>query len=90
MRAVDFACHFLLRMGRMDISLTEMKVLLALAAGMRAAAEIAEQLEIRPCACTLCLRKMEKRALVCCIGTEQYSLAPGGENKVVQLLTFTV
>ncbi|MBR5523589.1 MAG: hypothetical protein IKV82_09015 [Akkermansia sp.] len=90
MRAVDFACCLLRRMGSMDVSPTEIKVLLALAAGLRAADEIAEQLVIRPCACTLCLRKMEKRALVHCFGAGQYTLAPGGENKVAQLLSFTV
>lgn len=87
MRAIDFACRFLVNVGQVDLTLAEMKVLLSLASGMSESAAIAEMLDVRPCACTLCLRNLCKRALVQRGGVNSYGLTPNGKFKVAQLLT---
>lgn len=87
MRAIDFACRFLVNVGQVDLTLSEMKVLLSLASGMSESVAIAEMLDVRPCACTLCLRNLSKRALVQRDEGNSYGLTAHGKIKVEQLLS---
>lgn len=87
MRAVDFACRLLVNIGRMELTHTEMKVLLALAAGMHESETIAEALDIRYCSCTLCLRNMCKRSFALRGRGSTYVLTAAGKSKVAQILS---
>ncbi len=87
MKAVDFACRFLLNTLRSPLSPTECKVILAVAAGVPNAAGIAKRMDMRACVCTLTLRAMEHRRLVRRDSYGFYSLAPAGERLVEQLLS---
>ncbi len=86
MRAVDFACSFLVNLSYIDLTPNDTKVLIALATGLSCAHDIAERLDIRPCASTFSLKSMAKRHLVRPLDANHYMLAPAGESKVRQLL----
>lgn len=86
MRAVDFACSFLVNVSHIDLTLNDTKVLIALATGLSCANDIAERLDIRPGASTFALKSMAKRELVYARGGTHYVLAPAGERRVRQLL----
>lgn len=86
MRAVDFACSFLVNLSHIDLTPNDTKVLIALATGLSCAHDIAERLDIRPCASTFSLKSMAKRHLVRPLDCNRYMLAPAGESKVRQLL----
>ncbi len=87
MRAVDFACSLLVNVSRIDLSPTDIKVLIALASGLRCAPDIAERLDIRPCVSTNALKSMTQRGLLLHIGRGYYTLTPAGESKVMRLLS---
>lgn len=86
MRAVDFACSLLVNVSHIDLTPNDTKVLIALAAGLNCTQDIAERLDIRPCASTLSLKSMAKRNLIHAIDSSHYTLAPAGESRVRQLL----
>lgn len=87
MRAVDFACSLLVNVSRIDLSPTDIKVLIALATGLRCAPDIAERLDIRPCVSTNALKSLTQRGLLHHLGCGHYVLTPHGERKVMRLLS---
>ncbi len=86
MRAVDFACQFLLNISRTTLTATECKVLLCVAAGMSDAADIARRMDIRQCVCTMTLRAMAQRRLLGKDARGIYTPTPAGTHYIEQLL----
>ena len=78
MKAIDFACRFLTRVQKDDLSPAARLVLVAVAAGLEDKLDIGRETSLSLSVCTTQLRLLEKLGEVRCISplSERYVLAP--------------
>ncbi len=90
MKAIDFACRLLARLGEDDQPRATQQVLLALAAGLERSADIARLSGLTTGGCTGILRSLTGRKLVRRIGAESgvYLLTPQGKELVSRYFSF--
>lgn len=90
MRAIDFACRFLIKVAADDMSPGARLMLMCLAAGLDMAEDIARMTGIYASSCTQLLRMLERRGFVRCVSREYgiYELTAAGKDRIRQLLDF--
>lgn len=90
MKAIDFACRFLSRVQRDDLSPAARLVLVAVAAGLEEKADIARETGLSPSVCTTQLRHLNLQDELRCISplSERYVLAPAGKERLRRLFNF--
>ena len=90
MKAIDFACRFLTRVQKDDLSPAARLVLIAVAAGLEDKCDIAHETALAPSVCTTQLRHLEQLGEVRSISpfSERYVIAPAGKARVRRLFDF--
>ena len=90
MKAIDFACRFLSRAQRDDLSPAARLVLVAGAAGLDEKEDIARETGLSPSVCTTQLRQLSVRGEIRCVSllAERYVLAPAGKARLRRLFDF--
>lgn len=90
MKAIDFACRFLTRVQRDNLSPAARLVLVAVAAGLEDKYDIGRETQLSPSVCTTQLRLLEKQGEIRCISqlAERYVLAPPGKARLRHLFDF--
>ncbi|MBR5889779.1 MAG: hypothetical protein IKY92_07040 [Akkermansia sp.] len=90
MKAIDFACRFLTRVQKDDLSPAARLVLIAVAAGLEEKCDISNETALSPSVCTTQLRHLEQLGEVRCVSplTERYVLAPAGKERMRRLFNF--
>ncbi len=90
MKAIDFACRLLARLGEDSQTRAAQQVLLALAAGLDTGADIARLTGLTTWGCTSVLRSLTERKLVSRVGrdTPVYLLSPKGKELVAGYFAF--
>lgn len=88
MKAIDFACHLLMRVERDSMPSCCRLVLLMVAAGLDNAQDIAAMSGLRVSSCTALLRKLSREHYLQSVAGSVYLLAPKGREYVRHLLTF--
>lgn len=92
MKAIDFACRFLTRVQKDDLSPAARLVLVAVAAGLEDKLDIGRETSLSLSVCTTQLRLLEKLGEVRCISplSERYVLAPAGKERLRKLFNFHI
>ncbi len=90
MKAIDFACRFLTRAQKDNLSPAARLVLIAVAAGLEDKFDISHETALSSSVCTTQLRHLEQLGEVRCISplTERYVLAPAGKERIRRLFNF--
>ena len=90
MKAIDFACRFLSRAQRDDLSPAARLVLVAVAAGLDDKEDIARETGLSPSVSTTQLRQLSARGEIRCVSllAERYVLAPAGKSRLRRLFDF--
>lgn len=90
MKAIDFACRLLARLAQDDMPHTARRVLLAVAAGLPEARDIARFTGLAPATCSKLLCSLRKSGFVYCNDPMHmgYALTPCGRAKVADLFDF--
>ncbi len=90
MKAIDFACRFLSRVQRDELSPAARLVLVAVAAGLEHKDDIAHETGLSPTVCTTQLRQLCMRGEIRCISilAERYVPAPAGKERLRRLFDF--
>ena len=90
MKAIDFACRLLARLAQDDMPDASRRVLLAVAAGLPEAPDIARLTGLAPATCAKLLAGLRKTGFLFCNDTVHmgYALTPCGRAKVADLLNF--
>ncbi len=90
MKAIDFACRLLTRLGADEHPRATQQVLLALAAGLDTSADIARLSGLTAGGCTIILRGLAKQKLARRIAAEPplYLLTPQGKELVAGYFAF--
>lgn len=90
MKAIDFACRFLARAHRDDLSPAARMVLIAVGAGLEEKEDISRETGLSPSVCTQQLRLLMFKGELRCISifTERYVLAPAGKSRLRRLFDF--
>lgn len=92
MKAIDFACRFLTRVQKDDLSPAARLVLIAVAAGLEEKCDISHETALSQSVCTTQLRHLEQLGEVRCISSliERYVLAPAGKQRIRRLFNFHI
>ena len=92
MKAIDFACRFLTRVQKDDLSPAARLVLVAVGAGLEDKHDISRETRMSPSVCTLQLRLLEQKGEVRCLShlSERYVLAPAGKARLRSLFDFNL
>lgn len=90
MKAIDFACRFLTRVQRDDLSPAARLVLVSVGAGLEDTHDIARETGLSPSVCTTQLRLLSKQGEIRCVSVlvERYVLAPAGKERLRRLFDF--
>lgn len=90
MKAIDFACRLLARLAQDDMPDASRRVLLAVAAGLPEAQDIARLTGLAPAICCKLLCGLRKSGFLFCNDPVHmgYALTPCGRAKVANLLDF--
>ncbi len=90
MKAIDFACRFLTRVHRDDLSPAARLVLVAVGAGLEESSDIARETGLSPSVCTTQLRHLHTQGEIRCISSlcERYVLTPVGKARLRRLFDF--
>lgn len=90
MKAIDFACRFLTRVQKDELSPAARLVLIAVAAGLEEKFDIARETCLAQSVCTTQLRHLEITGEIRCVSplSERYVLAPAGKNRLRRLFNF--
>lgn len=90
MKAIDFACRFLTRVQRDDLSPAARLVLVCVAAGLEEKNDIARESGLSLSVCTTQLRQLCKQGEIRCVSVlaERYVLAPPGKDRLRRLFDF--
>lgn len=90
MKAIDFACRFLSRVQRDDLSPAARLVLVAVGAGLEDKEDISRETGLSHSVCTTQLRLLNLRGEIRCISilAERYVLAPAGKERLRRLFDF--
>lgn len=90
MKAIDFACRLLARLNRDDMPAATRQVLLAVAAGLPEATDIARLTGLLPQTCSSLLTTLERQGYVKCHDRSHrgFSLTPCGKDRVAKLFSF--
>ncbi len=90
MKAIDFACRFLSRVQKDNLSPAARLVLIAVAAGLEDKSDIARETGLSPSVCTNQLRHLEMQGEVRCVSmlSERYVMAPAGKERLRRLFNF--
>ena len=90
MKAIDFACRFLTRVHRDDLSPAARLVLVAVGAGLEEQEDISRETGLSPSVCTTQLRHLHTRGEIRCISMlcGRYVLAPAGKARLRRLFDF--
>ena len=90
MKAIDFACRFLTRVQKDNLSPAARLVLIAVAAGLEDKHDISHETCLSTSVCTQQLRLLEQKGEVRCISllAERYVLAPAGKARLRRLFNF--
>lgn len=90
MKAIDFACRFLSRVQRDELSPAARLVLVAVGAGLEDKDDISRETGLSSSVCTTQLRQLCMRGEIRCISllAERYVLAPAGKNRLRKLFDF--
>ncbi len=90
MKAIDFACRFLTRVQKDDLSPAARLVLVAVGAGLEHKDDISRETGLSPSVCTTQLRHLSMLGEIRCISplAERYVLAPGGKSRLRRLFDF--
>lgn len=92
MKAIDFACRFLSRLQRDELSPAARLVLVAVAAGLEDKNDISHETGLSYSVCTAQLRHLEKLGVLRCVSTlsERYVLAPSGKERLRRWFDFRI
>ena len=90
MKAIDFACRFLTRVQKDNLSPAARLVLIAVAAGLEDKMDIARETCLSVSVCTTQLRHLEQLGEVRCVSmlSERYVMAPAGKERLRRLFNF--
>ncbi len=90
MQAIDFACRLLARLGEDELPLPSQQVLLAVAAGLETAPDIARFTGLSSSSSSGVLRSLAHKGYLSRVGGSQavYLLAPAGKERVRQYFSF--
>ena len=90
MKAIDFACRFLSRVQRDELSPAARLVLVAVGAGLEDKEDISRETGLSHSGCTTQLRQLNLRGEIRCISilAERYVLAPAGKERLRRLFDF--
>ncbi len=90
MKAIDFACRFLTRVQKDDLSPAARLVLVSVAAGLEEKNDISRETGLSHSVCTTQLRHLELKGELRCISpvSERYVLAPAGKERLRRLFNF--
>lgn len=90
MKAIDFACRFLTRVQKDNLSPAARLVLIAVAAGLEEKMDISRETALSQSVCTTQLRHLEELGELRCLSplTERYVLAPAGKERMRRLFNF--
>ena len=90
MKAIDFACRLLARLAGDDMPDASRRVLLAVAAGLPEAPDIARLTGLAPTACAQTLAKLRKQGFLLCNDPIHggHILTPTGKAKVACFFDF--
>ena len=90
MKAIDFACRFLSRLQKDNLSPAARLVLIAVAAGLEDKTDIARETCLAVSVVTTQLRHLEMQGEVRCSSplSERYVLAPAGKEQLRRLFNF--
>lgn len=90
MKAIDFACRFLSRVQRDELSPAARLVLVAVGAGLEDKEDISRETGLSHSVCTTQLRQLNLRGEIRCISilAERYVLAPAGKERLRRLFDF--
>ena len=90
MKAVDFACRFLSRLQRDDLSPAARLVLVSVAAGLEDKTEISRETGLSLSVCTTQLRHLLFLGDLRCLSSlsERYVLSPSGKKRLAQWFNF--
>lgn len=90
MKAIDFACRFLSRLQRDELSPAARLVLVAVAAGLEDKNDISHETGLSHSVCTTQLRHLEQLGELRCVSplAERYVLAPAGKNRLRRWFNF--
>lgn len=92
MKAIDFACRFLSRLQRDELSPAARLVLVAVAAGLEDKTDISRETGLSHSVCTTQLRHLQFQGLLRCISplSERYVLAPDGKKRLQVWFNFHI
>ncbi|MDO5450089.1 MAG: helix-turn-helix domain-containing protein [Akkermansia sp.] len=90
MKAIDFACRLLARLNRDDMPAATRQVLLAVAAGLPEARDIARLTGMTAQVCSNLLTALERQGYIRChdMAHRGFSLTPCGKERVASLFSF--
>lgn len=90
MKAIDFACRFLSRVQRDELSPAARLVLVAVGAGLEDKEDISRETGLAASVCTNQLRHLLSLGELRCVSTicERYVLAPPGKARLRRLFDF--
>ncbi len=90
MKAIDFACRFLTRAQKDELSPAARLVLIAVAAGLEHKDDISRETGLSHSVCTNQLRHLNAQGELRCISplSERYVLAPAGKERLRRLFDF--
>lgn len=90
MKAIDFACRLLARLAKDEMPDGSQRVLLAVAAGLPEAPDIARLTGLAPTACAQTLARLRKQGFVLCNDAIHggHILTPTGKAKVAGFFDF--
>lgn len=90
MKAIDFACHLLVRIHREEMTPRMLLTLMAVGSGASTTEEILRKAEIASCAGGAILNKLTEMQYICRIHGKHYvyALAPAGREKLIRLFSF--
>ncbi len=90
MKAIDFACRLLARLAEDSLPLPTQQVLLAVAAGLETAPDIARFTGLSSSSCSGILRSLAHKAIINRVNGNHviYQLAPSGRKLVRQYFSF--
>ncbi len=90
MKAIDFACRFLTRVHRDDLSPAARLVLVAVGAGLEEKEDIARETGLSPSVCTTQLHHLLSLGELRCLSmlSGRYVLSPAGKSRLRRLFDF--
>lgn len=90
MKAIDFACRFLSRAQRDNLSPAARLVLVSVGAGLEEKNDISRETGLSLSVCTTQLRQLSMQGEIRCVSVlaERYVLAPAGKERLRRLFDF--